>query len=82
VHEEGFQVERQPDGELEFRRPNGEPLPEVPAPLPMVGDPIAILRTRHEADGLALHARTATPSWLGKPLDVGYAVDVLHPLAQ
>jgi hypothetical protein len=82
VHEEGFQVERQPDGELEFRRPNGEPLPGVPAPLPMVGDPIAILRTRHEADGLALHARTATPSWLGKPLDVGYAVDVLHPLAQ
>jgi hypothetical protein len=21
------------------------------------------------------------PSWLGEPLDVGYAIDVLHPLA-
>ena len=30
VHEEGYQVERQPDGELRFRRPNGWPLPDVP----------------------------------------------------
>lgn len=27
VHEEGYQVERAPDGELRFRRPNGWPLP-------------------------------------------------------
>ena len=31
VHEEGYQVERQPDGALQFRRPDGRPLPEVPA---------------------------------------------------
>ncbi len=30
VHEEGFQVERQPDGELQFRRPNGVAIPQVP----------------------------------------------------
>src|SRR5438445_936017 len=35
VHEEGYQVERQPDGELRFRRPDGRPLPESPA-LPAV----------------------------------------------
>src|SRR5881296_3616198 len=29
VHEEGYQVERQPDGELWFRRPDGQLLPEV-----------------------------------------------------
>jgi hypothetical protein len=28
-----------------------------------------------------LHARTACPSWLGERLDLGYALDVLHPLA-
>jgi len=28
-----------------------------------------------------LDARTATPRWLGERLDVGYAMDVLHPLA-
>jgi hypothetical protein len=29
-----------------------------------------------------LHARTATPQWLGERLDVGYAIDVLHPRAR
>src|SRR5213596_1404876 len=39
VHEEGYQVDRQPDGELRFRRPDGRPLPEVPPPLEVLGDP-------------------------------------------
>src|SRR5438552_3774813 len=30
VHEEGYEVDRQPDGELRFRRPDGRLLPEVP----------------------------------------------------
>src|SRR5436309_9948564 len=30
VHEVGYQVERQPEGELRFRRPDGRPLPESP----------------------------------------------------
>ena len=34
------------------------------------------------AQGLRLHAQTATPGWLGERLDVGYAIDVLHPLAR
>ena len=28
-----------------------------------------------------MHAHTATPGWLGERLNVGYAIDVLHPLA-
>jgi hypothetical protein len=36
---------------------------------------------QHEAAGLHLHARTAMPGWLGERLDVGWAIDVLHPLA-
>src|SRR5437867_3764363 len=32
VHDEGYQVDRQPDGELRFRRPDGRVLPEVPRP--------------------------------------------------
>jgi hypothetical protein len=35
----------------------------------------------HEAHGLRLDASTTCPGWLGERLDVGYAVDVLHPLA-
>ena len=82
VHEEGYQVDRQPDGELRFRRPDGRLLPEVPPPLAVLGDPVEILRVQHDAEGLVLHARTATPGWLGERLDVGWAIDVLHPLAR
>jgi len=82
VHEEGYQVARQPDGELRFRRPDGRLLPEVPPPAVVPDDPVHDLRARHDAEGLRLHARTATPGWLGERLDVGWAIDVLHPLAR
>ncbi|MDO8474822.1 MAG: DUF222 domain-containing protein [Candidatus Rokubacteria bacterium] len=81
VHEEGYQVDRQPDGALRFRRPNGRPLPEVPPPVAMPVDPVQALRAQHDAQGLRLHARTACPGWLGERLDLGWAIDVLHPLA-
>src|SRR5207247_8506423 len=44
VHEEGFQVARGPDGALQFRRPNGYPLPEVPVPAAVPADPVTALR--------------------------------------
>jgi Domain of unknown function (DUF222) len=40
------------------------------------------LRAENEAQGLHLHAHTACPAWLGERLDVGWAIDVLHPLAR
>jgi len=82
VHEEGYQVARGPDGALRFQRPDGRPLPEVPTPAAVPRDPVPALRADHDAQGLRLTARTACPSWLGEPLDVGWAIDVLHPLAQ
>jgi Domain of unknown function (DUF222)/HNH endonuclease len=82
VHEEGYQVERQADGELRFHRPDGRLLPEVPPPCAVPGDPVAVLRAQHEAQGLHLHAKTTTPGWLGERLDLVWAIDVLHPLAQ
>jgi 5-methylcytosine-specific restriction endonuclease McrA len=81
VHEEGYQVDRQPDGELRFRRPDGRPLPEVPPPSTVPADPVQALRARHEAQGFRPHARTSCPGWLGERLDLGWAIDVLHPLA-
>ena len=82
VHEEGYQVARLPDGALQFRRPDGRPLPEVPLPAAVPADPIKALRACHDAQGLRVHARTGCPSWLGEGLNVGWAIDVLHPLAQ
>jgi 5-methylcytosine-specific restriction endonuclease McrA len=82
VHEEGYQVERRTDGELQFRSPHGRVIPDVPPRSEVQADPVAIIRARNEANGLALHAGTAKSGWLGEPLDVGYAIDVLHPLAR
>jgi 5-methylcytosine-specific restriction endonuclease McrA len=82
VHEEGYQVARGPDGALRFWRPDGGPLPEVPPPTEVLGDAVKVLRTGHDAQGLRLDARTACPGWLGERLDVGWAIDVLHPRAR
>ena len=81
VHEEGYQVARGPDGTLQFRRPDGRPLPEVPPLRCWPGDPVRELRARHDAEGLRIGAKTAHPDWLGERLDLGWAIDVLHPRA-
>jgi hypothetical protein len=81
VHEEGYQVASGPDGALQFRRPDGRRLPDVPAPAAVPADPVGALEARHAADGLRLDARTGCPKWLGERLDVGWAIGVLHPLA-
>jgi len=81
VHEEGYQVERQPDGELRFTTPWGRPLPDVPSPKLILDDPVKTLRAQNEATGLHLDAQTTRPGWLWERLDVGYAMDVLHPRA-
>src|SRR5688572_15433848 len=52
VHEEGFQVDRQPDGTLQFRWPDGQPLPDVPSPPTVPADPVHVLREGHVAQGL------------------------------
>ncbi|MBI2203809.1 MAG: DUF222 domain-containing protein [Candidatus Rokubacteria bacterium] len=79
VHEEGYQVTRQPDGALQFRRPDGRVLADVPPPVAVPADPVHVLRSRHA--GLRIHPRTACPDWHGERLDVGWAIDVLHPRA-
>jgi 5-methylcytosine-specific restriction endonuclease McrA len=80
VHEEGYQVARWPDGTLRFRRPDGRPLPEVPPPAAVPGDPIKIFRACHDSLGLHIDARTACAGWLGERLNLGWAIDVLHPI--
>jgi Domain of unknown function (DUF222)/HNH endonuclease len=82
VHEEGFQLDRQADGELRFRRPDGRLLPDMPPTPSVPRDPVQTLRARHDAEGLRLHARTAMPGWLGERLDTRWAIDVLHPLTR
>jgi hypothetical protein len=80
VHEENYH-EREPDRRLTFQLPNGWLLPAVPVPAAVPADPVGDLRAENGALGLRIDARTSMPSWLGDRLDVGYAIDVLHPRA-
>ncbi|MGH7354984.1 MAG: hypothetical protein ACRELS_10470, partial [Candidatus Rokuibacteriota bacterium] len=57
-------------------------LPNVPTPALVPDDPVCALRVTHEAQGLHINGRTSLPLWQGERLDVGYANDVLHPLAR
>ena len=47
-----------------------------------LGGLVSIMAARHDSQGLHLDARTACAGWLGERLNVGWAIDVLHPLAQ
>ena len=82
VHEEGYQVERQPDGALRFRRPDGRPAARGPA----AGRGARRSGRARSGRGTTRRGCACTrgrrcPGWLGERLDVGWAIDVLHPLA-
>jgi hypothetical protein len=79
VHEGGFQVQRLAGGELEFRHPYGWVLPQVPPSPDLAGDSEQILRQQNA--GVHLDAHTLTPDWDGARLNLGWAIDVLHPRA-
>jgi hypothetical protein len=81
VHEEGYTVVRDADGTLHFRTPQGWPIPEVPARPAVPRDPAAALAATNRAHGVAIGPRTALPHWCGERLDLGWAIDVLHPAA-
>jgi len=81
VHEEGYRVERMSDGELRFHGPDGRVVPDVPCPRPAPSDRVSAVTMDNDAAGVSVGPRTATPTWQGARLDVRYAIDVLHPLA-
>jgi hypothetical protein len=81
VHEEGYEIAREPDGGLTFRNPYGWTIPDVPEPSVVSTDPLDGLVRANIANGLALSPQTMTPLWYGERIDVGEALAALHPLA-
>jgi hypothetical protein len=74
-------VERLADGDLEFRDPRGRVVPQVPPPPTLTGDSEALLHAENAAAGVHLDAHTLTPNWGGERLNLGWAIDVMHPRA-
>ena len=81
VHEDGYRLERLSDGTLRFTTPYGYPLPNVPVSPTLPDDPVRSVVMRNERAGVHVDARTLCPTASWEPLDVGWAIDVLHPLA-
>lgn len=65
IHDHGYQIHRV-NGDLEFRRPNGAPIPEVGPPTTGT---VEHLVEAHAAQQLAISDDSLTPTWSGEPLD-------------
>jgi hypothetical protein len=74
VHEEGYRVVLDDDGEVRFYRPDGQRIPDAPAAPRLPADPGAALAAVHSGAGLEIGASTTAPSWAGECLDIGFAV--------
>ncbi len=77
VHEEGFRVTLDADGGVQFEGPDGRPLPEAPPSPAWAGPALQPTNDGLSAAGIEIGADTATPSWRGERLDLGYAMSVL-----
>lgn len=81
VHEEGFRLEILPSGALRFRRPDGRAIPTSPHMPALTGDPLASLAWYLETNGVTIERGRTRPSWSGGPIELGWAIDYIRPLA-
>ena len=64
VHEEGYQVERVPDGALQFRRPDGRILPDVASTAVLPADPVgAFGRSTPRRGSSSMRAPDSPDGW-------------------
>ena len=77
VHEEGFRVTVDAAGGVQFLRPDGRPLLEVPPAPAWTGPALQPTNDGLAAAGIEIDADTATPSWRGERLDLDFAMRVL-----
>ena len=81
VHEEGFRVERLPNGNARFFRPDGRPLVDEPALTAGSAGSISSPTARIEVAGVAIDPAAGLPSWEGTPLEIAWVVDCLRSVA-
>jgi hypothetical protein len=77
VHEGGFRLEAGEGGGLELYAPAGFRLREVPALPDLPGEMGPALEQEHEELGLEIDEGTAQCTWDGRPVDFGWALELL-----
>ena len=78
MHEEGYRVQTVPDGEFQFLRPDGKPIPEAPLLPDVAYDAFAALAESLIEAGVDVEEMPSYPEWDGSALDLGWAVDELR----
>lgn len=76
VHEGGFRLSRNAQGDIEVRVPGGWLLPAAPR---LAGSSPQELAAGNAANGADVSAETLPTDWGGEPLQLEYAVSVLLP---
>ncbi len=77
VHEGGFGIERNEDGQLLFSDPDGRRIEPAPSPPLLQGDAMGRLVAEQQRAGIDIDQRTSLPDWDGRPLDLDGAVSAL-----
>ncbi len=72
------EVEPLPSGELQFSRPSGMVIPDLPATPRLADDPVPAIMARHEEQGLEIDEWTSCPTWDGEPMDLDWTMCVLR----
>jgi len=80
LHEGGYDLRVADDGALLFTRPDGEHIPEVPAPFELTDHPVRALEQANRRLGVS--AETHRSRWDGAAPDYGTAIEVLNQYAR
>ena len=80
LHEGGYGLRVADDGALLFTRPDGEHIPEVPAPFELTDHPVRALEQANRRLGVS--AETHRSRWDGAAPDYGTAIEVLNQYAR
>ena len=81
LHEEGFGMERGPDGRFRFLRPDGRPIDDAPRLPAVPDDALAALAGSLIEAGVDPEELGGHPEWDGGGLDLAWAVDGLRSIS-
>jgi hypothetical protein len=81
VHERGFRVELDGNGEAVFYKPNGEPIPNTIVRQAARGQPVEVIKRLNEEAGLQIEPDTNLPEWDGEIPQYEYIAWMMTALA-